>query len=150
MKLRHLKQRVDAITLNQLCRAQSVVAECERHPISRAVMWASATVTFTGLLLCDMARADGFADMLGHAADQSASGGQSVYRIGEFAGIVAVCYGGWNWFKKGQGGQHSDIKAGQIWIPMIAGAVLGSAAYMKRKAGETIGISSSNQGSTTP
>ncbi|UST77154.1 DUF6750 family protein [Pseudomonas siliginis] len=122
--------------------------KCAVDPAQRRIMLSTAAVTFGALTFCAGASADGdgFAGMLSTAGDQADSGSNSVAKILKFCGLCAAAAGGFNWWKKGKEGERSDVKATQIFVPIIAGAVLGGIGYVLGKGGETVGISTSTWG----
>ncbi|NWC89970.1 DUF6750 family protein [Pseudomonas reactans] len=124
---------------------------CEKHtaePGQRQIMLATAAVTFTALAFSTGASAagEGFAGMLDTGATQADSGKNSLAKIFQFLGFGGAAYGGFNWWKKGQEGARSDIKATQIFIPMLAGAGIGGIGFLMGKAGETVGMATSTFG----
>ncbi|AXQ51001.1 hypothetical protein DZC31_30275 (plasmid) [Stenotrophomonas rhizophila] len=126
-------------------------AWCEKHtadPRQRRIAVASAAFTLGALTFSTGAAADGdgFAGMLDTAGAQADSGTNSFAKILKFIGFGAAAFGGFNWWKKGQDGARSDIKASQIFMPIVAGAVIGGIGFVLGKAGETIGVSTSTYG----
>lgn len=124
---------------------------CDKHaadPAQRRIMLTTAAITFGALAFSTGAAADGegFAGMLDTGATQADSGTNSLAKIFKFLGFGGAAYGGFNWWKKGQEGSRSDIKATQIFIPMIAGAGIGGIGFLMGKAGETVGMATSTYG----
>lgn len=119
-----------------------------RTPRERRIMLASSAITFTGLFVTSAAHADGqgIAGMVSTAAQQGDSMKTSAGKLFAAVGFGGAGYGGYNWWRKGKEGDHSQIKGGQIFIPILAGAALGATGYTMIKAGETVGIQSSSQG----
>jgi len=123
--------------------------ECAQSPRQRRLMMASAAVTFTGMFVSEAAHAageGGIAGMVTTAAAQGDSIKTSLGKLFAAAGFGGGGYGGYNWWRKGKEGEQSQIKAGQIFVPLLAGAVLGATGYVMIKAGESVGIQSSSQG----
>ncbi|MCU1737533.1 MULTISPECIES: DUF6750 family protein [unclassified Pseudomonas] len=124
---------------------------CDKHtaePAQRQIMLSTAAITFAALTFSMGASAggEGFAGMLDTGATQADSGSNSLARIFKFLGFGGAAYGGFNWWKKGQDGARSDIKATQIFIPILAGAGIGGIGYLMGKAGETVGMATSTYG----
>ncbi|MHC5209011.1 DUF6750 family protein [Pseudomonas chlororaphis] len=124
---------------------------CDKHtadPVQRRIMLTTAAITFGALAFSTGASAEGegFAGLLDKGAAQADAGTNSLAKIFKFAGFAGAVYGGFNWWKKGQDGARSDIKAGQIFIPILAGAAIGGIGFLMGKAGETIGMSTSTYG----
>ena len=119
-----------------------------RTPRARRIMLASAAVTFTSLCVATAAHANGqgIAGMADTAAQQGELIKTSAGKLFAAGGFVGAAYGGYNWWRKGKDGEHSQVKGSQIFVPIMAGAVLGSIGYVMIKAGETVGIQSSAQG----
>ncbi|ENV52035.1 hypothetical protein L292_3168 [Acinetobacter junii CIP 107470 = MTCC 11364] len=128
--------------------ALSVQQRVQNNPIERRLMKASAAGTFVGLtLLTSTAHADvGIAGMIDTAAQQGDSAKSSFGKLFAAVGFILAGWGGLNWWKKSKEGENSRITGTQIWGPIVAGAVLGATGFVLIKAGETIGISSSQQG----
>lgn len=123
--------------------------EYAESPRQRRLMMASAAVTFTGLFIANAAHAQaqgGIAGMVNSAAQQGDSIKTSLGKLFAAAGFGGAGYGGYNWWRKGKEGEQSHIKGSQIFVPILAGAVLGATGYVMIKAGETVGIQSSSQG----
>ena len=115
----------------------------------RKLMLASAVITGSGLLLATSAHAaagDGIAGMFDTAATQGTSIKGSLGKLFAAGGFGAAGYGGYNWFRKGKEGEQSHIKGGQIFIPLLAGAALGATGFVMIKAGESVGVSSTDHG----
>ena len=119
-----------------------------RTPRERRIMLVSAAATFTGLCVTTAAYADGkgLASMVEEAAQQGDSIKTNAGKMFAAGGFVGAAYGGYNWWRKGKEGEHSQIKGSQILVPILAGAVLGAIGYVMIKVGETVGIQSSSQG----
>ncbi|MBY9629176.1 hypothetical protein KUU78_31185 (plasmid) [Pseudomonas aeruginosa] len=119
-----------------------------RTPRERRIMLASAAMTFTGLCVATAAHADGqgIAGMVDTAAQQGDSIKTNLGKLFAVVGFGGAGYGGYNWWRKGKEGEHSQIKGGQIFVPILAGAALGATGFVMIKAGETVGIQSSSQG----
>lgn len=112
-------------------------------PRERRLMLISAGVTFLGLMLVTSsahAAGEGIAGMFDTAATQSESAKKSLATIFKFAGLGCAGYGGWNWFRKGKEGDHSQISGNQIVTPIMGGAALGATGFVLARGGETIGI----------
>lgn len=123
------------------------IQECRESPLQNSIMKTSAAVTFIGLFTANAyAQTGGFAEMASQAADQGDSMKQSAAKAFGAGGFILAGWGGYNWWRKGKEGENSQIKAGQIIIPIIAGAALGSIGFVMTKGGETVGISSSSNG----
>jgi hypothetical protein len=121
----------------------------KKFPRQRRLMLASATVTMTGLLILNAAHAEGgLAGMVDTAAQQGESIKTSAGKLFSAMGFGGAGYGGYNWWRKGKEGDQSHIKGSQIFVPILAGAVLGATGFVMIKAGETVGIQSSYQGQT--
>ncbi len=126
--------------------------ECAQSPRQRRLMMASAAVTFTGMFVAEAAHAaaetgpGGIAGMVNTAAQQGDSIKTSLGKLFAAVGFGGAGYGGYNWWRKGKEGEQSQIKAGQIFVPLLAGAALGATGYVMIKAGESVGIQSSSQG----
>lgn len=125
---------------------------CDKHtadPVQRRIMLTTAAITFGALAISTGAAAadgEGMAGMLSTGASQADSGTNSLAKIFKFLGFGGAAYGGFNWWKKGQDGARSDIKATQIFIPILAGAGIGGIGFLMGKAGETVGMSTSTYG----
>ncbi|MEB0221337.1 DUF6750 family protein [Pseudomonas sp. AB12(2023)] len=124
---------------------------CDRiaeDPMQRRIMMGSAMVTFGALTFTSSAFADGdgFAGMASTGATQADSITTSVAKGFKAVGLIAAGYGGFNWWKKGQEGSRSDIKASNIFVPILAGAALAGTGFVMGKAGETVGIQTSTYG----
>ncbi|HHV7525240.1 TPA: DUF6750 family protein [Burkholderia orbicola] len=120
-----------------------------RTPRERRIMMASAAMTFTGLFVATAAHAQattGIAGMVDSAAQQGDSIKTNLGKLFAAVGFGGAGYGGYNWWRKGKEGEHSQIKGGQIFVPILAGAALGATGFVMIKAGETVGIQSSSQG----
>jgi hypothetical protein len=117
-------------------------------PVQRRIMMTTASITFGALAFSTGAYADGegVAGLLNTGAAQADSATISFAKILKAVGFFAAGYGGFNWWKKGQDGARSDIKAGQIFIPILAGAGIGGIGFLMGKAGETVGMSTSTYG----
>ncbi|MET3132769.1 hypothetical protein AAKU55_003049 [Oxalobacteraceae bacterium GrIS 1.11] len=118
-------------------------------PRQRKLMLASAAMTAGGLFLSTAAHADageGIAGMLNIAATQGTSIKASLGKLFAAGGFGAAGMGSYNWWRKGKEGEQSHIKGGQIFIPILAGAALGATGFMMIKAGESVGVSSSDHG----
>lgn len=127
--------------------ALSVQHRAEKNPTERRLMKASAATTFVGLtLMVSTAHATGLAGMVDTGATQADSMKSSAGKIFAAFGFILAGWGGLNWWKKSKEGENSRITGTQIWGPIVAGAVLGATGFVLIKAGETIGISSSQQG----
>ncbi|MNJ39632.1 hypothetical protein D3C77_345100 [compost metagenome] len=122
--------------------------KCAADPVQRRVMLTTAAVTFGTLAFSSGASAsgEGFAGMLETGANQATSGTNSLAKIFKFLGFGGAAFGGFNWWKKGQDGARSDIKATQIFVPIIAGAVIGGIGFVLGKGGETVGMDTSTFG----
>jgi predicted transporter len=121
-------------------------AQCQASPFERRVMAISAAATFGVLALAGAAHAEGIAEMVEKAADQGESIKESLGKIFAALGFAGAGLGGYNWWRKGKEGDHSQIKGSQIFVPILAGAALGAIGFVMIKAGETVGISGSSQG----
>lgn len=119
-----------------------------RTPRERRIMMASAAMTFTGLFVATAAHAqsNGIAGMVDTAAQQGDSIKTNLGKLFAAVGFGGAGYGGYNWWRKGKEGEHSQIKGGQIFVPILAGAALGATGFVMIKAGESVGIQSSSQG----
>ncbi|CAG9260896.1 conserved membrane hypothetical protein [Burkholderia diffusa] len=115
-------------------------------PRERKLALASAAATFGGLCIVTSARASGIADMANTAADQGTAVKTALLKLVVVIGLISAAYGVWNLFKKGKEGEHSQIKAGQIFIPIIAGACIAAIGFIMQKGGETVGVNSSSYG----
>lgn len=117
-----------------------------RSPLSRKLFAASFTVTTLGFAATRPAYADdGLAGVFSVGADQASSIKSSVGTIFVVIGIFFAGVGVKKWFDKG--GEHGqNVKAGHIYIPIIAGVFLGALGYVMRVAGETVGVSDSDYG----
>ncbi|MHC8347716.1 DUF6750 family protein [Pseudomonas sp. RT6P73] len=139
-------------TIELGCKAQiGLQTWCDKHtadPAQRQIMLTTAAITFGALAFSTGASADGegMAGMLSTGASQATSGTNSLAQIFKFLGFGGAAYGGFNWWKKGQDGARSDIKATQIFIPILAGAGIGGIGFLMGKAGETVGMATSTYG----
>jgi len=132
----------------------ALLAKCDvymQDPRQRRLVMASAAVTFTSLCVADIAHAQatgagGIAGMADVAATQGDSIKTSLGKLFAAAGFGGAGYGGYNWWRKGKEGEQSQIKGGQIFFPLVGGAVLGATGYVLIKAGESVGIGASSQG----
>ncbi|GGM26096.1 DUF6750 family protein [Pseudomonas asuensis] len=127
----------------------SLLARAEKwnqNPRERAIYKTSAAFTLVGLTLSNSAHADGFADMFNISAEQGDQIKESAGKLFAAAGFGGAGVGGYNWWRKGKEGEQSQIKGGQIIWPLVGGAALGATGFMLIKAGETVGIASSEQG----
>lgn len=115
------------------------------HPWQQSLMKATASLTMLGLV-ATAAHADGLADMASHAADQGDSVKTYGGRLAAAVGFILAMYGGFNWWKHGKEGEQTQIKAKQIYGPLLGGMALGATGYLLVKAGETIGVAGSQQG----
>ena len=135
--------------VNEGCRKAhaSLVVKCgeyEANPAQRRIMMMTAGATMLGMCATS-AHADGFADMASHGADQSDSIKTYGGRFFAGAGFLLAGYGGFNWWKKGNEGEQSQIKMRQISGPMLGGMALGATGFFLVKAGETIGVQGASQ-----
>lgn len=115
------------------------------HPWQRSLMKATAGVTVLGLCATS-AHADGVADLVSHGADQGDAVKTYAGRLFAAIGFIIASYGGFNWWKHGKEGEQTQIKAKQIYGPIMGGMALGATGYLLVKAGETIGVAGSSQG----
>jgi len=115
------------------------------HPWQQSLMKATAGLTMLGLVATS-AHADGLADMASHAADQGDSIKTYGGRLMAALGFILAAHGGFNWWKHGKEGEQTQIKAKQIYGPLLGGMALGATGYLLVKAGETIGVAGSQQG----
>ncbi|MRU28300.1 DUF6750 family protein [Xylella fastidiosa] len=134
--------------INVTAKYTAYVESCT--PRERRIMMASATITFTAMFFATAAYADtkddGLAGMFSKVTEQGESIKNNMAKFLAAAGLVCASKGGINWWKKGKEGDHSQIKGNQIFVPILAGAVMGATGYVMTKVGETVGIQSSAQG----
>ncbi|MES2264677.1 MAG: hypothetical protein V4724_39770 [Pseudomonadota bacterium] len=124
--------------------------EIAASPPQRRLMLTSALLTFGGLTLVGSAHAapsTGIASLVHTGTDQAASIKTDLGIVFAALGFGGAGYGGINWIKKGREGEHSQIKASQIFIPILAGAALGSIGFVMATAGESVGINHTTHGS---
>lgn len=129
-----------------LLAAQHTVAA---SPQQLRLMRISAALTFGGLAFASPAHAaptTGLASLINTFKDQVASVKTDLGVIFAGLGFGGAGYGGINWIKKGREGEHSQVKAMQIFIPILAGAALGSMGFVMITAGETAGITKGTHG----
>jgi hypothetical protein len=130
----------------RLLTAQQTIAG---SPQQRSLMRISALVTFGGLAFAGSAHAapsTGVASLVNTLKDQVASVKTDLGVIFAGLGFGGAGYGGINWIKKGREGEHSQVKASQIFVPILAGAALGSMGFVMLTAGETAGIAKGTHG----
>jgi hypothetical protein len=135
-----------SVSVRALVFAQQLASKYDQFPRQRAVMLASAGVTFGALICSEAALAEGWAGMVEKGADQGDRIKKGAAKLLAVVGFFAGGTGAWNWYKKGSEGDRSDIKAKQIFVPIAAGAALGAVAYLLDRTGETVGISPSEYG----
>lgn len=132
----------------------TLLNKCEEYshsPIQRRVMMASALISF-GTLMTVEAHAQaaggggGLAGMVDTASVQGDAMKASIGKIFAAFGFAGAGYGGYNGWRKSKEGEQSQIKAMQIIGPLLGGAALGATGYVMIKAGESMGITSSQQG----
>jgi len=131
--------------IHLLATQQSVAA----NPGQQRLMRVSALLTFGGLSLAGSAHAaptTGIAAMFNTFKDQVASIKTDLGVVFAGLGFGGAGYGGINWIKKGREGDHSQVKASQIFVPILAGAALGSMGYVMLATGETAGITKTTHG----
>lgn len=120
-------------------------------PRQQSLMRISALVTFGGLAITGPAYADtapgGIAGMFNTFKGQVAAIKSDLGVIFAGLGFGGAGYGGINWIKKGREGEHSQIKASQIFVPILAGAALGSTGWVMLTAGDSVGITKGTHGS---
>jgi len=126
--------------------AEAIQARCAQNPKQQRIMLASAGLTFTGLFASSAAHAEGIADMFTTGGQQADTIKDALGKIFSAAGFAGAGYGGYNWWRKGKEGEQSQIKGSQIFVPILGGAALGAIGYVMIKAGESVGISASQQG----
>lgn len=130
----------------------SLLSKCGEYaqsPRHRRLVMASAAATFATLFVAEAAHAQttgGIAGMAGTAATQGDSIKGSLGKLFAAVGFGGAGYGGYNWWRKGKEGEQSQIKGSQIFVPLLAGAVLGATGFVMIKAGESLGIQSTSQG----
>lgn len=118
-------------------------------PRQQSLMRISALITFGGLTFAGSAHAapsTGLASLVNTFKDQVASVKTDLGVIFAGLGFGGAGYGGINWIKKGREGEHSQVKASQIFVPILAGAALGSMGFVMLTAGETAGIGKGTHG----
>ncbi|MBA5690552.1 DUF6750 family protein [Rugamonas apoptosis] len=128
---------------------QATQAQCALSPRQRRLMMISAALTGGCLAVAGPAHADtssGLAGLFHVGTTQAASIKTDLGVVFAALGFGGAGLGGINWVKKGKEGEHSQLKAHQIYVPILAGAVLGAIGYTMIKAGETIGIDGSSHG----
>lgn len=125
-------------------------AQCARSPRQRRLMMISAALTGGGLAITSSAHADttsgGIAGLFHVTTAQAASIKTDLGVVFAALGFGGAGYGGISWVKKGREGEHSQIKAAQVYVPILAGAALGAIGFVMIKAGESAGIDSSSHG----
>lgn len=129
-----------------LLAAQHTVAG---NPQQLRLMRISAALIFGGLAMASPAHAaptDGLASLINTFKNQVASIKTDLGVIFAGLGFAGAGYGGINWIKKGREGEHSQVKASQIFVPILAGAALGSMGFVMLTAGETAGITKGTHG----
>lgn len=126
--------------------AELIQTRCAQNPQQRRIMLASSGITFTGLFASTCAHAEGIADMFTTGGQQADTIKDALGKIFAAAGFAGAGYGGYNWWRKGKEGEQSHIKGSQIFVPILGGAALGAIGYVMIKAGESVGISASQQG----
>lgn len=130
----------------RLLAAQLTVAG---SPQQQRLMRISALLTFGGLCFTSPAHAGlttGVASLVNTIKDQTVSVKTDLGAIFAGLGFGGAGYGGINWIKKGREGEHSQVKASQIFVPILAGAALGSMGFVMLTAGETAGIAKGTHG----
>jgi len=115
------------------------------HPWQHGLMKTTAGITVLGLCVTS-AHADGLADLVSHGADQGDAIKGYGGRLFAAIGFLLAAYGGFNWWKHGKEGEQTQVKAKQIYGPILGGMALGATGYLLVKAGETIGVAGSSQG----
>lgn len=124
-------------------------AQCAQSPRQRRLMMISAALTGGGLAFASAAHADtssGLAGLFHVGTTQAASIKTDLGVVFAALGFGGAGFGGINWIKKGREGEHSQVKAGQIYVPILAGAALGAIGFVMIKSGETVGIDGSSHG----
>lgn len=129
---------------NATARTTQYLTYMEGRPVrERRLMMASACITFIGLYFVSAAAhaaGEGLAGMFDTAAQQGDSIKTSLGKIFAAGGFAGAGYGGYNWWRKGKEGDHSQITGGQVLVPILGGAVLGATGFVLARGGETIGI----------
>lgn len=146
-----LRSGIQHVCQSGYCRLQAktdglLQHENMRSPLSRKIFAVSFAVTTLGLAAARPAYADdGIAGVFSTGADQASSVKSSAGTIFMCIGVFFAAVGVKKWFDKG--GEHGQsVKAGHIYIPIIAGVGLGALGYVMRIAGETVGVSDSDYG----
>ncbi|MBY0240691.1 MAG: hypothetical protein K2X55_15375 [Burkholderiaceae bacterium] len=140
---------------NNACRHLHIRLLATQHMVAASpeqlrLMRISAALTFGGLVMASPAHAvttTGVASLVSTFKSQVASIKTDLGVIFAGLGFGGAGYGGINWIKKGREGEHSQVKASQIFIPILAGAALGSMGFVMLTAGETAGIGKASHGS---
>lgn len=140
---------------DDICRRAYIVllakqAQCARSPRQRRLMMISAALTGGGLAVTSSAHAattsGGLAGLFHVSTAQAAAMKTDAGILFAALGFGGAGYGGINWIKKGREGEHSQLKAHQIYVPILAGAALGAIGFVMIKAGETVGINATSHG----
>lgn len=66
-----------------------------------------------------------------------------------FIGILAVAGGFFNMIRKGKEGDNSNIKGSHIFVPILGGALLGTAGVIMFKAAQTVGLQDGDMGNSS-
>lgn len=132
--------------LNFSHQAVNWLHDLAENPQQRNIILVTSALTST-LLTVSTAHASsgGFAEMLDTAAEQGNSMQKSIARLSAAGGAVAIVAGLVKWYRRGNEGDHSQIKASHIVVPILAGVCLTALYFILDKAGETVGIQSSDR-----
>lgn len=146
-----IRKTYQSICVSSYCGIQTKADALMQHenmrsPLSRKLFAASFAFTTLGIAATRPAYADdGLAGVFSTGADQASSIKSSAGTIFMCVGIFFAAFGVKKWFDKG--GEHGQsVKAGHIYIPIIAGVGLGALGYVMKVAGETVGVSDSDYG----
>lgn len=116
------------------------------NPQQRNIILVTSALTSTLLTVSTAhAASGGFAEMLDTAAEQGNSMQKSVANLAAAGGVFAIGAGLVKWYRRGNEGDHSQIKASHIVVPILAGVCLSALYFILDKAGETVGIQSSDR-----
>ena len=145
MKFNPIEFAVDAVRRGHI-RLLTKAEEYKANPMQRGLMFMTAGLTMSTLLVTKTAYADGLAGMAEKGSEQGDSVKESLGPIFLALGFAGAAFGGMNMWKKTQQGENSRITGTQIWGPLLGGAALGATGFMMTTAGETVGIDAGQQG----